>query len=307
MKTIKYSVLLFTLMFVQVMRTQTKQVADSLLGVYPLQIGNVWQYWTYDYLNEQYTWIYGWTTKIVGDTLMPDGKVYSVLKSDGGYGENGLLRQDGNKVVSYSTDSNLPNVVYDFSKTIGDTIWKKPFPSINDTLFSIIRFDQPISIFGLIKRQWVYFYEFMKTTAYTRRDLTNDIGITFDGSEGGDEWFLRGAIINGKLYGTITSVNNIVSDQLPTESELFPNYPNPFNASTTISFYIKKEQNVNISVYDLLGRKIVSLLNNRMSSGFHKIVWEGKNEQGVEQSSGVYFFRIQSETGFKQMKMLMIK
>ncbi len=163
------------------------------------------------------------------------------------------------------------------------------------------------NIFGLDVETWVYYYGESVSTYYLMKNLCDKFGVTVERSEAGEEWFLRGAILNGVKYGTITSVKENNSDLQPKNFEIFPNYPNPFNGRTSISFYIKTEQDINISIYDLLGRKVASLLNNKISSGFHTIAWTGKSDQGNELSSGVYIFRIQGQSNFKQMKMLMIK
>jgi len=87
---------------------------------YPLGIGNTWQYCTYDYLNGQYTWIYGWTEKVIGDTVMSNLKRYSVIKSDKRIVKNIFVSQELNKVYQYinSRDS----LLYDYEKRAGDTL-----------------------------------------------------------------------------------------------------------------------------------------------------------------------------------------
>ncbi len=303
-KKIIYFVSSFTLLFVQFLQTQTKQVTDSLAGVYPLQVGNVWQYWTYDYLNGQYTWIYGWTEKVIGDTIMSSAQKYFLISSDKKFTKIFFLRQEQNQVFQFTAGKD--SLIYDYSKHKGDIFLIVPVTN-EDTLFQIVKDERFINYFGQSRNTWIYYTFFSKITYYEEKDIVDGIGMGYFLREGGDEWFLRGAIINGVKYGTITSVKEKYYNINPVDFEIFPNYPNPFNATTTISFYIKTEQSINVSVYDMLGRKVISLLNNRKPSGFHKMIWNGKNEQGNEQSSGVYIFRIQSETGFKQMKMLMVK
>jgi hypothetical protein len=80
-------------------------------GVHPLAQGNLWQYWDYDFLNGQITWIYGWTTRVVGDTIMPSGKTYAVLYSDRLGTGRYYLRQDGPRVIyGYNETNKVPLV-----------------------------------------------------------------------------------------------------------------------------------------------------------------------------------------------------
>jgi flagellar hook assembly protein FlgD len=62
-----------------------------------------------------------------------------------------------------------------------------------------------------------------------------------------------------------------------------------------------------LTIYDLLGREVIQLLDDIMPSGLHTIVWNGKNESGKEEASGLYLFRLQTKMGIRQSKMLMVK
>ncbi|UCC78897.1 MAG: M28 family peptidase [Candidatus Zixiibacteriota bacterium] len=84
---------------------------------------------------------------------------------------------------------------------------------------------------------------------------------------------------------TMTSIYGPVS--LPSEFVLHGNYPNPFNAATTISFAIPSGSDVDLAVYDILGRKVARLFEGRLDAGDHRIAW---NADGL--SSGLYFYRL---------------
>lgn len=68
-------------------------------------------------------------------------------------------------------------------------------------------------------------------------------------------------------------------------------YPNPFNPSTTISYQLVEEANVLLHIFDMMGREVASLLNDRKNAGFHSIAWHGKGSRGVNVASGTYFYR----------------
>ncbi len=70
------------------------------------------------------------------------------------------------------------------------------------------------------------------------------------------------------------------------------NYPNPFNPSTTISFRLPKAAHVTVEVYDVLGKKVATLLDDNVSAGAHSVVWNAKNNNGQALGSGLYFYRI---------------
>ena len=80
--------------------------------------------------------------------------------------------------------------------------------------------------------------------------------------------------------------------QVPIEFTLSQNYPNPFNPSTTISFDLPKESNVEISVFNIKGQKVKTMMNDVLPAGNHSVVWNGKNNNNESVSSGIYFYRI---------------
>lgn len=81
---------------------------------------------------------------------------------------------------------------------------------------------------------------------------------------------------------------------LPTEYMIVKNYPNPFNGITTIEFSLDSEQQTDINIYDVTGKKIVQLYSGSLSSGIHEFRWDGTNSQNQLLSSGLYFFRLVS-------------
>lgn len=96
-----------------------------------------------------------------------------------------------------------------------------------------------------------------------------------------------------------------ISDKLeiPSHYYLSQNYPNPFNPSTTIKYGLLKRSKIKIIIYDILGHEIRKLVNGELNAGQHQVVWNGKNQSGQNVSSGVYYYRMQTEefTSFKKM------
>jgi subtilisin family serine protease len=79
---------------------------------------------------------------------------------------------------------------------------------------------------------------------------------------------------------------------LPSTLILKQNFPNPFNPMTEIPFELSEFSRVQISIYDILGKKIIELLDEELTSGKHSIIWEGKDQFGNPASSGIYFIRL---------------
>jgi hypothetical protein len=89
--------------------------------------------------------------------------------------------------------------------------------------------------------------------------------------------------------------------------ELNQNYPNPFNSSTTLSFQIVHQSQVKILISDILGRKIKVLVDKNLQTGLHFVKWHGKDENGINVSSGLYFFRMETEDFIRVRKGLLLK
>ena len=73
---------------------------------------------------------------------------------------------------------------------------------------------------------------------------------------------------------------------------LHQNYPNPFNPETTIRFEISSEMNVQLEIYDILGRKVKTLYDSKASPGFYNLIWNGLDEYNTLVSTGIYFYRL---------------
>ena len=94
---------------------------------------------------------------------------------------------------------------------------------------------------------------------------------------------------------------------IPSGFSLEQNFPNPFNPSTIIEFTISAKGRINISVYDLLGRKITTLTDRVYSSGHHRLIWDGRDSHGQQVSSGIYFYKMTAGEKQHSKKMLLIK
>jgi hypothetical protein len=102
-----------------------------------------------------------------------------------------------------------------------------------------------------------------------------------------------------------TGVEAWENTKLPRSFKLLQNFPNPFNSSTNINFYISQDEKVTLEIVDITGRTIAILADRLFSSGSHIVNWDGKNHLNQETSSGVYFYILQSES-FSDVKKLIL-
>ena len=103
-----------------------------------------------------------------------------------------------------------------------------------------------------------------------------------------------------------TGVGNEYTE-LPDGYALDQNYPNPFNPTTTISYTLAAPSNVRITVYDMLGRQVQMLSNSVQPAGTFDVTWDGRNAGGQLVSSGVYFYRMETEVGAQTRRMVFLK
>ena len=133
--------------------------------------------------------------------------------------------------------------------------------------------------------------------------------------EDGDGIFcLMSLISQGEIYerqlavicltGTPTSTPEDVPQ---SRSDLNQNYPNPFNPTTTIDFHLASAGKTVMSIYDVRGSLVRTLLNETLSAGSHSIVWDGTDNSGRKVASGSYFYQLETNDRLMTKKSLLIK
>ena len=94
----------------------------------------------------------------------------------------------------------------------------------------------------------------------------------------------------------------------PQDYKLSQNYPNPFNPSTTIEFYLPVSNNISLTVYNMVGQEVVSLVNrSMMDAGSHSIIWNGLDRNGLQVSSGTYIYELKFGNLSKVRQMTFMK
>ena len=95
--------------------------------------------------------------------------------------------------------------------------------------------------------------------------------------------------------------------KFPQIIEIFPAYPNPFNPSTKFSFILQKPSKVKINIFNILGEQVNTILEYDLLTGFHQVSWNGKNSNGQNAVSGIYFYTIEAGNTIISNKIILIR
>ncbi|MCK4654989.1 MAG: T9SS type A sorting domain-containing protein [Candidatus Cloacimonetes bacterium] len=100
---------------------------------------------------------------------------------------------------------------------------------------------------------------------------------------------------------------NAEGNILPIKTKLLGNYPNPFNPTTTISYQLPENSEVTLIIYNIKGQKVKTLVNEVLPTGEHSTIWNGRDSDGNQVGSGIYFYKLRVGNYQKVKKMLLIK
>jgi hypothetical protein len=104
-----------------------------------------------------------------------------------------------------------------------------------------------------------------------------------------------------------TEGNLIEQGNIPERFDILQNYPNPFNPITTIWYQLPEDLHVTLTVYNLLGQRVRTLVDGMQTAGYYSVQWDGSNQSGMTLSSGMYFYRIQAGRNSEVRKMIFMK
>ena len=94
---------------------------------------------------------------------------------------------------------------------------------------------------------------------------------------------------------------------LPDRFTLHQNYPNPFNPITTLRYDLPENSRVNITIYDMLGTEVKTLINQTQDAGYRSVIWDATNDYGKLVSAGIYLYHIQAGEYISTKKMVLLK
>ncbi|MCH8272654.1 MAG: T9SS type A sorting domain-containing protein, partial [Candidatus Marinimicrobia bacterium] len=102
-------------------------------------------------------------------------------------------------------------------------------------------------------------------------------------------------VLNWFGASVVISVEDEIISSSPKEFSLSQNYPNPFNPSTSISYSISQNATIKLTIYNVLGQKVFTLVDEQKSSGAYTVKWDGRNAAGSRVASGLYFYRLEAK------------
>lgn len=261
----------------------------------PLELGNVWVYEHYDGSKGR--------VEIIDSTVIIDSIRYYGYAFAYQSNVSGFVRVREDSFYVSKEDSSLPEpnnelIYYKKNAELGDTwlinySWGLGIYTITDS-FPAVVFDTLVTgkllneNFGLVEWDYVWTEEFGKLA------MLNWLGEV--------QYYLRGCVINGTVYGDTTFITVSVEDEFESPSLFYlgQNFPNPFNSSTTINFRLPEENNAVLELYNVLGQKIKVLLNGFISAGKHTFQL---NAEGL--SSGTYYYVLRTP-GFTEIKKMLL-
>ena len=138
--------------------------------------------------------------------------------------------------------------------------------------------------------------------------LDTDLNIAAFGVDADGSLYL--CAFDGRIYWFKASPVTAVREEqswLATGYALRQNYPNPFNSGTSIRFALPHDEHVELSLYDLAGQKVGTLVDGRRGPGTYVVRWGGRDDSGRELSSGVYLYRLRAGGRVETRKLLLLR
>ena len=287
------------------------QTDTTALSYYPLHKNNYWQYlkfeqelWTPD------TWTSYYSIEVLGDTILPNGKSYKILErvsldslqpsysyferidtlTCNVYYYN--FRADSQEILINSLKSQVDDTSFAYRGMWGfygegsycDSIFNESILGIR-TISKRIQLLDPLNVQN---------YKLSKDFGITYQYASYDFGYTTVD--------LMYAIIDGRQYGEPVQIKSHKSSEIPQSVLLYPNYPNPFNSTTAIRFYLTRSEMVELSIYSIDGHLIDRLVSSKLQPGFYNYKWDATNN-----SSGVYIFQLTADGHIYNQKSILIK
>ncbi|MCZ7609688.1 MAG: T9SS type A sorting domain-containing protein [Ignavibacterium sp.] len=308
MKTIRTTVLFIIATF----KIVSAQVDTT--DWFPMQTGNYWEYMAWTGEGPKY-----FSIKVLGDTLMPNGKEYKIF-----YKEYFNITSDYTNYYRMETDciylytgisSYFPAGEYKFLDfAVPDsTIWliipificcnpnSRGIASTfyDNTYYHFLQKSNEAKLFEDV-------YIDSTDTLWTPNDgsfpvsLNRGLGLVWHFIFNDGSYYLQGAIINGIKMGTIVAVEN-EDNTVPNNFSIKP-YPNPFNSSTTLEINLPITGLTELSVYNTLGQKIATLIDEQKSTGNYNIQFNA-----AHLSSGVYFVLLKHNNLITKEKIILLK
>ena len=305
-----FTILILLLLFLLPKRSEA--IDTNSIKYFPLHVGNVY---VYDRVVSGMGY-YNQTIKTAEIIAVQSsfGKVY-YHSIEFPRCSNDWLRTDSITGSLYTLDSagSCPNYYYfksidSISANVGDTITSCGVNPSGAICSSI----QQVNLFGHSYEQISFGYSYYGGTVYIQKGWSYcknigptgyQVSVVGGGGFSLETYTLKGCVINGVVYGDTTMTNiKSISNQKPSDYKLFQNYPNPFNPSTNIKFDIHKSSHVTLIIYNILGKELTTLVNEKVNAGSYEVSWDA-----IGFPSGVYFYKLIADDFIDTKRMLLVK
>jgi hypothetical protein len=162
----------------------------------------------------------------------------------------------------------------------------------------------------------VYASDWEDSSTYVYSETIEDTSMVITlGDNSQYYWLVEAMDSDGFIVGSNNNASNVIvvgtlaidGDLIPVEFALRQNYPNPFNPITTLRYDLPEQTHVNITVYDMLGRKVRTILNQQQDPGYKSLIWNATNDYGKPVSAGIYLYQIQAGEYMQTKKMVLLK
>jgi hypothetical protein len=264
------------------------QTADPL-SFFPHHRGDIWEYQEYPSGISQ--------NRIITDSLGQDGRYYIQTTM------SGALRIDTVACEVHGNSWGGPlysNLTYKLAADSGDS-WTVAHFGGATMMARVATVFQSLVLGEAVTVKQVDFVDSASGLLFNTDYLASDFGLIGQDNDGFIARRIRGTLINGVQHGTITSANQVAT-LVPNSPVLHQNYPNPFNPHTTIQFALAEETYVELTVFDLVGRRLKTLLEGYCHAGTYSTSFDGSHL-----SSGVYVYALNTKYGVLIKKMLLIR
>lgn len=291
----------------------------ALFSYFPLEINNKWFYtvtewdWSIPPVYREYTRkVFVEKDTVMGAAGKSYKKVVSVPYTFGSI--NNYYRIDSLSGLLFSIAPSYQEEfpIHDFLTEPGDTIPLTFTGMLNEITKTV--FDSVYSLTLSGNNYLIKSYHDIFTLLSYEQELANNLGIIryrYGYDFGSTTGTLRGAVINGVVFGDTTFTGIEDEAPLPDDYSLSQNYPNPFNPSTTISYHLPAASSVTLTLFDILGRKVATIIDRVQEAGNHRITINTADTRTFsdlnELPSGVYFYRLQAGEFSSTRKMTLLK
>jgi len=176
--------------------------------------------------------------------------------------------------------------------------WETSWANMNDQFLYIAQRDSSSG--------WT---EYMAISKAPEEAVGISVRARFNNASMGYAWFDDFSVEELTFIPTAVKESPLANSKtnIPTKYALYQNYPNPFNPTTEITYQLPKFNHVDVSIYNVMGQKIATLVNKTQAAGTYRVLWNGKSETGESMPSGIYFYKLQTNDYRLVKKMTLMK